>query len=154
MLYGLIADTKDGTSFFDSAQNIYAPDDDSYAVVVISENSGQLYVTAEYECWARSATSIYSNGVIDPLLKFSQCIGFAFLYHGIRVVHFRKTAADGCRYFISQKLFIQGSGGRCCICGIRFGCAFCLRLIISGLIVCCGSILTSKGAEQSTDRDC
>ena len=45
--------------------NIYAPDDDSYAVVVISENSGQLYVTAEYECWARSATSIYSNGVID-----------------------------------------------------------------------------------------
>ncbi len=45
--------------------NIYAPDDDSYAVVVISENSGQLYVTAEFECWARSATSIYSNGVID-----------------------------------------------------------------------------------------
>ncbi len=78
-----------------------------------------------------------------PLLKFSQCIGFSFLYHGILVVHFRKTAADGCRYFISQKLFIQGSGGRCCICGIRFGCAFCLRLIISGLIVCCGSILTS-----------
>lgn len=45
--------------------NIYSPDDDSYAVVVVSEDDGKLYVTAEYECWARSAMTIYSNGILS-----------------------------------------------------------------------------------------
>lgn len=45
--------------------NIYSPDDDSYAVVVLSEENGRLYVTAEYECWARSATIAYGNGTLS-----------------------------------------------------------------------------------------
>lgn len=45
--------------------NIYSQDDDSYAVVVIKEENGQLYLTAEYECWARSETLAYSNGIIN-----------------------------------------------------------------------------------------
>lgn len=44
--------------------DIYSPDDDSYAVVVVSEENGQLSITAEYECWARSATTIYNNGML------------------------------------------------------------------------------------------
>lgn len=44
--------------------NIYAPDDLSYAVFVITENDGQLYITHEYECWARSATLAYANGLL------------------------------------------------------------------------------------------
>ncbi|MDE6919832.1 MAG: hypothetical protein K2P89_08030, partial [Lachnospiraceae bacterium] len=43
--------------------NIYAPDDDSFAVYVISEDKGQLYLTAWYECWARSYTEQYRNGL-------------------------------------------------------------------------------------------
>ena len=45
--------------------NIYAPDDDSYAVVVVSENDGKVYLTAEYECWARSEMTIYGNGIFS-----------------------------------------------------------------------------------------
>lgn len=45
--------------------NIYSPDDDSYAVFVISEDNGQLYITDEYECWARSATLAYGNGILS-----------------------------------------------------------------------------------------
>lgn len=44
--------------------NIYTPDDDSYAVAVLSANNGQLSITAEYECWARSETIAYSNGAL------------------------------------------------------------------------------------------
>ncbi len=43
--------------------NIYAPDDDSFAVYVISEDKGQLYLTDWYECWARSYTEQYRNGL-------------------------------------------------------------------------------------------
>lgn len=44
--------------------NIYSPDDDSYAVFILSENDGQLYVTDSYQCWARSETTAYANGVL------------------------------------------------------------------------------------------
>ncbi len=43
--------------------NLYAPDDDSFAVYVISEDKGQLYLTSWYECWARSYTEQYRNGL-------------------------------------------------------------------------------------------
>lgn len=43
--------------------NIYAPDDDSFAVYVLTESNGQLYLTDEYECWARSAVTAYRNGL-------------------------------------------------------------------------------------------
>lgn len=43
--------------------NIYSPDDDSFAVYVITEDNGQLYLTGEYECWARSYTEQYRNGL-------------------------------------------------------------------------------------------
>lgn len=45
--------------------SIYSPDDDSYAVFIITENNGQLYVTDTYECWARSDTTAYANGFLD-----------------------------------------------------------------------------------------
>lgn len=45
--------------------NIYSQDDDSYAVVAIREDSGQLYAAAEYECWARSETLAYRNGILN-----------------------------------------------------------------------------------------
>lgn len=44
--------------------NIYSPDDDSYAVFVITEDNGQLYVTDTYECWARSAADACANGTL------------------------------------------------------------------------------------------
>ncbi|MDE6621294.1 MAG: hypothetical protein K2K74_12565 [Lachnospiraceae bacterium] len=43
--------------------NIYSPDDDSFAVYVLTENNGQLYLTDGYECWARSYTEQYRNGL-------------------------------------------------------------------------------------------
>lgn len=43
--------------------NIYSPDDDSFAVCVITEDNGQLYLTGGYECWARSYTEQYRNGL-------------------------------------------------------------------------------------------
>lgn len=43
--------------------NIYSPDDDSFMVCVITEKDGQLYLTDEYECWARSYTEQYRNGL-------------------------------------------------------------------------------------------
>ncbi|MDE7433449.1 MAG: hypothetical protein K2N34_16250 [Lachnospiraceae bacterium] len=43
--------------------NIYTQGDDSFAVFVITENNGQLYLTGEYECWARSYTEQYRNGL-------------------------------------------------------------------------------------------
>ena len=45
--------------------NIYSRDDDSYAIVAIKEDNGQLYATAEYECWARSETLAYRNGILN-----------------------------------------------------------------------------------------
>lgn len=45
--------------------NIYYPDDDSYAVFVITDDNGQLYVTDTYECWARSETTAYANGTLS-----------------------------------------------------------------------------------------
>lgn len=44
--------------------NIYSQDDDSYSVYIITENNSQLYVTGEYQCWARSATTAYANGFL------------------------------------------------------------------------------------------
>ncbi len=46
-----------------SGLGIYAPDDDSYAVYVITEDQGQLYLTDSYECWARSDTKACKNGL-------------------------------------------------------------------------------------------
>ncbi len=45
--------------------NIYYPDDDSYAVFIITDDNGQLYVTDAYECWARSETTAYANGTLS-----------------------------------------------------------------------------------------
>lgn len=45
--------------------NIYSMDDDSYAVFVLAEENGQLYVTDHYECWARSETTVYDNGTMS-----------------------------------------------------------------------------------------
>lgn len=45
--------------------NIYCSDDDSYAVFVITDDNGQLYVTDTYECWARSETTAYTNGTLS-----------------------------------------------------------------------------------------
>ena len=47
--------------------DIYDSDDDSYAVFVITDNNGQLYVTDTYECWARSNTTAYANGTLECL---------------------------------------------------------------------------------------
>lgn len=47
--------------------DIYCSDDDSYAVFVITDNNGQLYVTDTYECWARSNTTAYANGTLECL---------------------------------------------------------------------------------------
>lgn len=44
--------------------NIYAQDDDSYAVFILTENDGQLYITGSYQCWARSETTAYANGIL------------------------------------------------------------------------------------------
>lgn len=43
--------------------NIYSQNDDSFAVYVLSEKDGQLYLTDEYECWARSGVTAYRNGL-------------------------------------------------------------------------------------------
>lgn len=43
--------------------NIYSPDDDSFMVCVVTEKDGQLYLTDDYECWARSYTEQYRNGL-------------------------------------------------------------------------------------------
>ena len=43
--------------------NIYSPDDDSFMVCVVTEKDGQLYLTDEYECWARRYTEQYRNGL-------------------------------------------------------------------------------------------
>lgn len=43
--------------------NIYSQGDDSFAVYVITEDHGQLYLTGGYECWARSYTEQYRNGL-------------------------------------------------------------------------------------------
>lgn len=42
---------------------IYSPEDNSFAVYVIAENNGQLYLTNSYECWARSYTRACKNGL-------------------------------------------------------------------------------------------
>lgn len=47
-----------------SGLGIYAPDDDSFAVFVITEKDGQLYLTDWYECWARSGTKACKNGLL------------------------------------------------------------------------------------------
>lgn len=44
--------------------DIYSQDDDSYAVFVIIEDNGQLYVTDWYQCWARSTATAYANGIL------------------------------------------------------------------------------------------
>lgn len=44
--------------------NIYSQDDDSYAVFILNENNGQLYITGSYQCWARSETVAYANGIL------------------------------------------------------------------------------------------
>lgn len=43
--------------------NIYSQGDDSFAVCVIREDNGQLYLTGGYECWARSYTEQYHRGL-------------------------------------------------------------------------------------------
>lgn len=43
--------------------NIYAQGDDSFVVYVITEDNGKLYLTGEYECWARSYTEQFRNGL-------------------------------------------------------------------------------------------
>lgn len=45
--------------------NIYAQDDDSYAVFILTENDGQLHITDTYQCWARSETTAYANGILS-----------------------------------------------------------------------------------------
>lgn len=44
--------------------NIYSQDDDSYSEYIITENNGQLYMTGEYQCWARSAATACANGTL------------------------------------------------------------------------------------------
>lgn len=43
--------------------DIYSQGDDSFAVYVITGKDGQLYLTDEYACWARSYTEQYRNGL-------------------------------------------------------------------------------------------
>lgn len=62
--------------------NIYTQNDDSYSVYIISENNGQLYVTGEYECWARSTTTACANGT----LKTSGSGGAGDHYVGLSVI--------------------------------------------------------------------
>lgn len=45
--------------------NIYTQDDNSYAVFVITEDNGQLSITYQYQCWARSETVAFSNGILS-----------------------------------------------------------------------------------------
>ena len=62
--------------------NIYSQDDDSYSVYIITENNGQLYITGEYQCWARSAATAYANGT----LKDSGSGGAGDHYIGLSVI--------------------------------------------------------------------
>lgn len=45
--------------------DIYSPDDDSYAVFILSQDDGHLYLTNKYACWARSSTSVCLNGQLS-----------------------------------------------------------------------------------------
>lgn len=45
--------------------NIYTQDDDSYAVFILTENDDQLYIADSYQCWARSETTAYANGILN-----------------------------------------------------------------------------------------
>lgn len=47
-----------------SGLNIYEPDDDSFAVFVVTEREEQLYLTFSYACWARSYTEMNNAGYI------------------------------------------------------------------------------------------
>lgn len=47
-----------------SGLGIYTQNDDSFAVYVIAENEGKLYLTSFYECWARSYTKACKNGLL------------------------------------------------------------------------------------------
>lgn len=62
--------------------NIYCSDDDSYAVFVITDDNGHLYVTDQYECWARSETTAYSNGTLGD----SGSAGAGDHYAGLSVI--------------------------------------------------------------------
>lgn len=43
--------------------DIYSPGDDSFVFYVVTQSNGQLYLTDEYECWARSLAEPYRNGL-------------------------------------------------------------------------------------------
>ncbi|MDE7246286.1 MAG: hypothetical protein K2N43_00190, partial [Lachnospiraceae bacterium] len=45
--------------------DIYTQDDSSYTVIILTENNNQLYITGWYECWARSETTAYENGILS-----------------------------------------------------------------------------------------
>lgn len=45
--------------------DIYSENDDSYAVFILSENNGQLSIIGLYECWDRSITTAYANGILS-----------------------------------------------------------------------------------------
>lgn len=62
--------------------NIYTQDDQSYAVFILAENNGRLYITGSYECWARSETTAYENGI----LRSSGSGGAGDHYDGISVL--------------------------------------------------------------------
>lgn len=47
-----------------SGLDIYSENDDSYAVMVVAENGGQLYIIYQYDYWARSYHCAYKNGQI------------------------------------------------------------------------------------------
>lgn len=79
--------------------NIYTQDDDSYAVFVITEDDGQLYLTDGYECWARSASIASADGA----LRTSGSGGAGDHYDGLAVI-----LSDGARTPVYDAEILSG----------------------------------------------
>ncbi len=70
--------------------DIYSPDDDSYAVIVLSQDDGQLHLTNKYACWARSDRTAYHNGRLSD----SGSSGAGDNYAGVSAILSDGTIAD------------------------------------------------------------
>lgn len=99
--------------------NIYSPGDDSFMVCVVTEKDGQLYLTDEYESWARSYTEQYRNGLystsgsggagdhyLDMSAILSNGIG-TYIYEGEILSGWWTSYVDGTIY---DEVFSEGTG--------------------------------------------
>lgn len=79
--------------------NFHYLDDDSCFVFLITEDHGQLYVTGAYQCWARSETTAYANGI----LRTSASGGAGVSYDRLSVI-----LSDGKQAPIYDATFLYG----------------------------------------------